>query len=232
MADHNKSGLPASDQWRALARNDWAEILVLLEKKTFRRKFQIIEAFSNLASVRGFHRVSHADIARVCGITRPVVSHHFPTEEHLISLTYRYTYARLQKYCADAVTSKSGTINQIKGYIDAIARWTYEHQSDARFLSQFFALMQTSPEYLALYERNLRIGRERISALCLAAQAEGSLSELSQTEVAARAASMQLQLFGFIVIHSARQGTSLTQDDRKELIRSCLQVLGYSRQRP
>jgi AcrR family transcriptional regulator len=214
-------------QWKALSRHDWGEILELLEKKTYQRKFQIIEAFLKLAAQDGFHQVSHARIAKECGVTRPVVINHFPTEADLVALAYRYLYARLQKLCADGISSRQGATNQFKGYVEAIARWTFEHRDHASFLGQFFALLRTKVEYRDLFDRNLRIGRERIAAIGEEAQAEGQLGRLSPEALLARAASVQYQVFGFIVIESANvRAQALEETKLQELIRTCLHAMG------
>jgi AcrR family transcriptional regulator len=213
------------DQWPVLSRNDWGDILELAKKKAYQRKFQIIDVFVEIAANEGFHRVTHREIANVCRISRSLVLHHFPSEEHLIGLTYRYVYARFQKSAADAISTRKGALNQLRAYAESVARWTFERRADARFLSQFLALLQSRPQYLKLHARNLQIGRERIAALYRAGVTEGELPRLDDTEIAKRAFSLQLQLFGFLSVCSGGEDRELNDETRDEVVRSCLRIL-------
>lgn len=222
-----QSEAPGYDpQWKTLARNDWSEILALLEKKTYQRKFQIIEAFVKLVAQRGFYRVTHLDIAEKCHVTRQLVDHHFPTESALIALTYRYIYAKFQKAGADGIMAKVGFSSQFKGYLDAVADWVWDSRSDARFLVHFYSLLQLAPDLLALHERNTRIGQERIAALCVAAQKEGLFPGLSRETFLLRATSVQMQIIGFIILVSANEKSGPRERLKQELLRSCLEVIG------
>lgn len=216
----------ADPQWAALARNDWGEVLELLEKKAFQRKFQIIEAFTKLVAEKGFHRVTHQDLARKCNVTRPLITHHFPTQESLVSLCFRTIYARFQKLAADALLSRAGFKQQLKAYVDAVAGWVDEYRSDTRFLVQFYALLHISPELQELHDRNIEIGRERISSLCKRARSEGHFKNTTDAELHDRAYSVQKQLLGFLILHSARSEQVATERDRRELWRSVCAILG------
>ena len=135
-------------------------------------------------------------------------------------------YARLQKSCADAVVSKSTSVARLRGYVNAIASWVEEYPQDARFLTQFFALLPVDRRYRELHERNLRIGRERIVALLQAIQKEGRLRKAGEHELEARAASLQHQVFGYIVIQAGGDSPGPSTRAREELLRCCLEGVG------
>jgi AcrR family transcriptional regulator len=210
---------------KLLSRTDWGEILELLEKKTYQRKFQIIEAFTSLVASRGFHRVTHADIAKECGITRQLVDHHFPDERALITLTYRYIYAGFQKSAADGLMAKGVFLSQLKGYIDAVAAWIDDKSEHAQFLVQFYALVNLNPEFSMLNERNIQIGRERIVSLCLAARQNGFFKNVHEDVLSARAFSLQTHILGFLVMQSWKAAPEFSPPAKDELWRCCLAIL-------
>ncbi len=213
-------------QWATLSRNDWGELLELSRKKAFQRKFQIVEAFIGLVAAKGLQHVTPALIAEKCGITRPLVKHHFPSEKDLILLSYRYAYARFQKRASDGLMAKSGITRQLRGYLDAVADWTHEHQDDARFLVQFAASRQLKLEYSKLYQRNVQIGQERIVALFMAAQAKEKLPPLTEKQLFRRVRLIQMLIAGILVGFSTNEDGKLTAADRDDLWAGTQAILG------
>lgn len=217
---------PADQQLKTLlSRNDWADILKLLEKKTYQRKFQIIETFVAMVAELGIHHTSHVAIAKKCGITRQLVDHHFPDDSSLVNLSYRYIYAGFQKRAADGLISKESFSNQLKGYIDSVASWIEEKRAHARFLVQYYAILQTDKTLASGQERNLQIGRERLVSLCVSARKEGHFLNVSELDLAAKANNMQTQILGFIAMHAWKTKGSLTEAMKQELRRSCFALL-------
>lgn len=209
---------------KLLSRTDWGEIQELLEKKTYQRKFQIIEAFTELVTKRGLHHTSHAEIAKACGITRQLVDHHFPDDSALFVLSFKYIYAGFQKFAADGLMAKVGLTNQLEGYIDGVVRWMSEKQTHARFLVQFYAVVQLDEEISTFFERNLKIGRERITALLLCGQKEGLFQGMTEELLSKKATAIQIQIFGFLIYHSWKNVEFLKA--REELLQSSFALLG------
>ena len=223
---HPRPPLKQDPQWKVLSRNDWGEILELLQKKTYQRKFQIIEAYIEIVAKEGFHEASHGAIAKKCKITRQLVDHHFPEASFLPALCYRYIYARFQKKAADGLTARVGFKGQLRGYLDSVADWVCDQRLDARFLVQFYSLLQIHPELTELQERNLRIGHERIVALCKASRGDGFFSSTSDSALALRVASFQTHILGFITMHAWKSEKSLPPLLKEEFWRSSLAILG------
>jgi AcrR family transcriptional regulator len=213
--------------WKTLGKNDWGDIIALSAKKAYQRKFQIIEAFTQLVAQKGFHNISHGDIARECRITRQLVDHHFPTDLSLLLLTYQYIYARFQKVGTDSLVTQEGTLNQFKAYLNAVARWAVDFRPDACFLTQHFALASVYPELQNLHERNIRMGQERIRSLLLVFKQEGLLKNISEDDLAEYAWSIQTQIAGYVVFVSASPKNKIKlEDDANGLIRSCFGIVG------
>ncbi len=216
-------------QWKALTRNDWGEILALSERRSFQRKFQFVKGFTELVAEKGIHGVTYPEIARRCGTTRQLVTHHFPDHAQLLQLTYRFVYARFQKLASDALLARQGFAQQFIAYVDAVADWVEDYRADARFLAQWYATLQVGEELRELHERNMRIGQERIAALCLRAQKEERLFVgWSSEEALQRASSVQSQLIGYIITNSVRGPQARTSPARQELRRALLALLGFS----
>lgn len=224
MALH-KVGSPDTQLKQLLSRTDWGEILRLLEKKSYQRKFQIIEAFTELAATKGVHLATHSEIARKCKITRQLVDHHFPDSSSLITLSYRYIYAGFQKRAADGLLARSGFLNQLKGYIDSVIAWVEDERHEARFLVQFYAFLQLSPQFAGIQERNLRIGQERLVSLCLGARNEGFFQSVTKEILQQRVSSVQTYILGFITLHAWKDASSLPPDAKRELWRCILATL-------
>jgi AcrR family transcriptional regulator len=205
---------------KLLSRTDWGEIQELLQKKSYQRKVQIIEAFTLLVTRFGIHRTSHTEIAKECGITRQLVGHHFPNENDLIVLTYKYIYAGWQKFAADGLMAKSGFVGRLEGYIEGVVRWMVEKRSHARFLVQFYAVVQLDPELSEFFERNVLIGQQRLTALLITGKDEGFFQGLSEQALAVKATSIQVQVFGYLVTHSWKELDPLQA--REELFQACL----------
>jgi AcrR family transcriptional regulator len=214
-------------QWKALSRNDWGEILALAERKSFQRKFQFVEAFAEIGAYKGFHSVTYSDVAKKCKTTRQLVSHHFVDHEMLIGLTYRYIYAQFQKLASDALLARMGFRSRLEAYVDAVADWVSTHRSHARFLVQWYAFLHVREGFVAMHERNMRIGEERLAALCEQAQADEALfTGVDAADLARRCASVQKLLLGYVTILSGRAGAGDEKLERAELKRSLLAILG------
>ncbi len=209
-----------------LSRTDWGEILSLLEKKSYQRKFQIVEAFAELVAEKGLSDVIYADIAKKCGITRQLVDHHFPDESQLVALTYRYIYAGFQKIAADAISAREGFQAQFRGYVDAHFVWLKEKRFHARFLIQFYALLQVNPEFAAVQERNLKIGQERIVSLCILARREGFFHNVPDEVLKVRASTFQTFSLGFIAMHVWKDPSRPLDIEPQEFWRVSLSILG------
>jgi AcrR family transcriptional regulator len=218
-----------NSDWQTLAKNDWGDIVALSAKKSFQRKFQIIEAFTKLVSENGFHTVTHGDIARECRITRQLVDHHFPTDLSLLLLTYQYIYARFQKVGTDSLVTQEGTLNQFRAYLSSVANWVVDYRSDACFLTQHFALASVYPELLAFHERNMHMGQERIRALLSVFKTEGFLKKIPEDVLSAYAMAIQTQIAGYIVLTSALPKSKIKlRDSVNDLLNSCFAIIGLS----
>lgn len=209
---------------KLLSRTDWGEVQELLQKKSYQRKVQIIEAFTLLVTKRGLHRVSYTEIAKECKITRQLVTHHFPDENDLIILAYKYIYAGWQKYAADGLMAKSGFAGRLEGYVDGVVKWMVERRSHARFLVQFYAVVQLDSQLSDFFERNVLIGQQRLTALLLSGQNEGFFRGLPEPSLAIKATSLQVQVFGFLVTHSWKNLEQVKA--REELYQACMALIG------
>ena len=209
-----------------LSRTDWAEILKLLEKKSYQRKFQIVEAYTDLVAQKGLSEVTHSDIAKKCGITRQLVDHHFPDKTALVTLTYRYIYAGFQKLAADAISAREGFLAQLRGYVDAHSVWIKEKRSHARFLIQFYALLQVNAEFASVQERNIKIGQERIASLCILARREGLFQNVTDKVLKIRASSFQTYGLGFIAMNVWKDPARDLAIETQEFWRITLSILG------
>jgi AcrR family transcriptional regulator len=209
---------------KLLSRTDWTEIQELLRKKAYQRKFQIIEAYMALVSKRGIHKVTYADIATECGIDRQLVAHHFPKDQALIILAYRFIYAGFQKHCSDKILARSGFLNRMDAYVEGIVSWAIEQKSHSRFLIQFYALVQLDPELATILERNVAIGSERITALLVSAQKEGFFVGQSKAVLARKAAAAQMLGFGFLLSQSWKDLE--VKRAHRELLDSWMALLG------
>jgi len=210
------------------SKSDWPEILELAEKRVYRRKFQIIEAFAELVAKHGIHQVTYLDMAKKCKVTRQLVEHHFPDRNALIRLGYRYVYARLQKQAADAIMSREGFREKLRGYIFAVVEWIWNCPHDNGFLMQIYATANTDPKLLQLFTRNIGIGHERIQGLLLSGRDEGFFKDLDPADFRARAKSIQQLLIGFGIVGSVHGERSSREARKQELWRSCKSILGLS----
>lgn len=216
----------ADAQWTLLAQNDWGNILELAQKKSFQRKFEIVECFMREVAAHGIQKVDFAQLSRSSKTSRQLIKHHFPTDQALLLLSFRYMYARFQKYCSDALISRSGAVNQFRAYITAIPSWVSQYPSDSRFLVQYFVLSPTDPAMLSLFERNIEMGRRRIQMLLSGFPEEAQIKQKSDERLYETAYSIQKQIAGYVMLASAREKHEPTQvkRDQQELLQACLAV--------
>lgn len=89
------------------------------------RREQLLDATKALVDAEGFHAVSIEAVARVAGITRPIVYHHFPDglDALLLALVERETARALEQLGAllAAAEGEPDLIETFAAYLDAVA---------------------------------------------------------------------------------------------------------------
>ena len=213
---------------KILARNDWAAIQELAQKKTYQRKFQIIEAFIELVGRHGIHVVVYNDIAKQCAVTRQLVEHHFSGRDQLIQLSYRYLYARLQRHAAESLITQRGFLRQLRAYLEACAQWVRSYPYDNQFLMQVYAIYMIDPSLRELFQRNLAIGNERLCTLLKSGRAEGYLRSVPDRELPQLSSSLQQLIIGYATVAPSLDASRLKLADR-QLWRACMALLGVER---
>jgi hypothetical protein len=93
-------------------------------------------------------------------------------------------------------------------------------------LVQFYALLQVNAEFAAVQERNLKIGQERIAALCILARREGHFHEVPDEVLKIRASTFQAYSLGFIAMHVWKDSSRDLKTESQEFWRVTLSILG------
>ena len=90
---------------------------------------RILSAAESLFAVRGFEGVSTTQIAKVAGITQPLIHYHFKNKEALWKATISRLFSRLsEEFAAEVKTlpqkdDRRYLIEMIRSYVSFVARY-------------------------------------------------------------------------------------------------------------
>lgn len=78
---------------------------------------RIVDAAERLIQALGYNGFSYEDVAKIVGIRKPSIHHHFPSKADLGTVVVqRYTQRFMQKL-ADILCDESSVLNRLKAYV-------------------------------------------------------------------------------------------------------------------
>ena len=177
--------------------------------KSQRRKVQILEKSIGLFATRGLDLVTYDDIARACGVTRPLVQHYFPNRDDFVLLTMKYIRAIFQRVCVAAISRHTTPHAQLLAYLDATAEWIDEYSTHARVWLLFYYFCGIKKKYRSLNTELVRVGQERIASLVSLGAARGEFRPLvNEAEALARAKLIQRALTAYLLTAVTEEGVA------------------------
>ncbi len=108
--------------------------------KAQEQQLKIIEAAIASFSINGIEKTTYTNLAKTCGISRPLINHYFPTLDDLFLLTAKYVRRNLLNLAMEElekVKSKNPQ-EQIQGYFKGCIRWVKEHPHQCSFWFLYF----------------------------------------------------------------------------------------------
>ena len=92
------------------------------------RERQILVVARRLFAINGYEATGIVDIARVAGVTRPVVYKHFESKEAIYLAVLREARLELMVQLSTAITGEGEPVDQIRAAIDAYFRYVQRNQ--------------------------------------------------------------------------------------------------------
>ncbi len=143
------------------------DLFELKVSKSQEQQIKIIEAAISSFAVKGLEKTTYTYLAKLCGISRPLIHHYFPALEDLFLLTARYVRETLLKLAIDEMQKNDlkDPVAQLNGYSRGCLNWVrdYPHQCSFWFLYYY----QSSRSSLARKENTelVTAGHNRITSL-------------------------------------------------------------------
>ncbi|MGR5876623.1 TetR/AcrR family transcriptional regulator [Bacillus pacificus] len=99
-----------------------------MENKKLNRRTQIIEDAIKVLVEGGYSNASIGNIAKKGGISKGVVTYHFPNKEELMKAVVEYSYALAVPYMGKSMEGLDSAPAFLRGYIESNLRFMFEHR--------------------------------------------------------------------------------------------------------
>ena len=145
---------------------------------------RIVDVAETLIQNVGFNGFSYEDIARIVGIKKPSIHHHFATKAELVTvLTQRYTH-RFRELLLQVEASNRNPVERLRAYAQLFEA-TYATQQRLCLCGMLGAEIDTLPETInAEVKRFFKINLEWLSEIIAAGQQQGLLKLIPASEMA------------------------------------------------
>jgi len=140
------------------------QVLALPPSKAQKRQIQIVEAAIEVFAEVGIEKATYDKIAKICGVTRPLIQHYFPDKEILFELVIKYIRGHFQAVAIRAIEGASSDKERLVRYILSTFQWQRESPDHVKVWMLFFYLCG-SERYRRLNTELVAMGQERIAAL-------------------------------------------------------------------
>ncbi|WP_263704234.1 TetR/AcrR family transcriptional regulator [Bacillus thuringiensis] len=99
-----------------------------MENKKLNRRTQIIEDAIKVLVEGGYSNASIGNIAKKGGISKGVVTYHFPNKEELMKSVVEYSYTLAVPYMEKSMEGLDSAPAFLRGYIESNLRFMFEHR--------------------------------------------------------------------------------------------------------
>lgn len=177
-------------------------------------EFMIIQAAIKIIFDEGLPQFSFERIAKLAGVTRPLVHHYFKTKEDLLKKLVLFIRLQYQNYVLENMQRGKNKWETLELYVEYALRWVLDYPSYASVWLLFYHLASNHDWAMKQNTEFVAMGANRITALLEALYQEGRLSKKPTLPMAR---SMQIYITGMAVTLATE---SLTKRDREGLIQS------------
>lgn len=159
-------------------------------------EFMIIQAAIKIIFEEGLPQFSFERVAKLAGVTRPLVHHYFKTKEILLKKLVLFIRLQYQNYVLENMQKGKNKWEYLELYIEYALRWVLEYPSYASLWLLFYHLSSNHSWAMEQNTEFVQAGAHRIAALLEALYQEGRLKKKPNTEIAR---SMQIYITGMAV---------------------------------
>jgi AcrR family transcriptional regulator len=201
---------------------DAQDLFEHVASKSQKQQLRLIEAAIESFAQKGIEGTTYSHLAKVCGISRPLVHHYFPTLEDLFLLTAKYVRITLLNSALDEMRrSKADAFSQINGYVRGCIRWVEEFPDQCSFWLLYF--YQASLKGTARGENTklVQAGHKRIEQLIEQGMSENLWHVQRPLETAKM---IQMQITGVLVSCMTEDGY-LTSKRAGKLLLETISIL-------
>jgi AcrR family transcriptional regulator len=151
-----------------------------MDEKKINRRTQIIEDAVDLLVKEGFINASIGNIAKKGGISKGVMTYHFPNKEELLKAVVEYCYERgalfMEKYMGGLAENAP---TMLRGYIESNLRFMFEHRRYVQAIIEVVSNARTENGELLFKEDDGAIYVPLIEIFKWGQEVEGSFRKFS-----------------------------------------------------
>jgi AcrR family transcriptional regulator len=100
------------------------------------RRQQLLDVARKVFGRRGYHTVTMDAVAKEAGVTKPILYDHFPSKRQLYLALLEADLANLKERLRDALESRAGNRERIRGSFQAYFDFVDDHAEGFRLLMQ------------------------------------------------------------------------------------------------
>ncbi|ASI77750.1 TetR/AcrR family transcriptional regulator [Bacillus cereus group sp. Bc002] len=150
-----------------------------MENKKLNRRTQIIEDAIKVLVEGGYSNASIGNIAKKGGISKGVVTYHFPNKEELMKAVVEYSYALAVPYMGKSMEGLDSAPAFLRGYIESNLRFMFEHRKYVMAIIEVVSNARTENGELLYKNEDESIYEPLIEIFKWGQEIEGSFREFS-----------------------------------------------------
>ena len=130
-----------------------------------KRMIQIVEGAITTFSKYGIDRATYDQIAKACGVSRPLIQHYFPSKKALVESSFKYTRFQFKEIISSAVAKGLDANQKLEYYVRCHFEYLNSYDSIFKVWMLFFHYCSSDKRLQEISAEVVKYGWERIIAL-------------------------------------------------------------------
>ncbi|WP_270571699.1 TetR/AcrR family transcriptional regulator [Bacillus glycinifermentans] len=150
-----------------------------MNTKTQKRRLQIIEDAIQVLAEEGYANASIGNIAKKGGISKGVVTYHFPNKMQLMKAVVEHSYGLAAPYMEKFMDGLDSAPATLRAYIESNLRFMFEHPKYVTAIIEVVSNLRTESGELYYKDEDESIYEPLIDIFKWGQETEGSFREFS-----------------------------------------------------
>lgn len=150
-----------------------------MNTKSQKRRLQIIEDAIQVLVEEGYANASIGNIAKKGGISKGVVTYHFPNKMQLMKAVVEYCYGLAAPYMEKFMDGSDSAPATLRAYIESNLRFMYEHRAYGTAIIEVVSNLRTETGELFYQNEDESIYEPLVEIFKWGQETEGSFRQFS-----------------------------------------------------